>query len=382
MPNILPLGSLSHNNKGRPEWKDCILDQPLYDQFYRPIVDQKTGHQVYKPAAQIYNEWVQSIRPNADAANLLTLEEVTFVRKTIQKVLRWKTITNRPIPGVGSFLPSENIGPGMTTFEWYKWLDIPAPRGTQTFQGGENVVPNKLVTQNILWGLDYDFSLKKVDIDAFRNPRSKIHLPNQERDMLGNLMEQLAFYKEWFLFRGSDQPGLNNNLSLTGLINDPDIPDSGLDATDVTSIGSVYDLATDLAGNLVQEKFEPPFVLHLSPGVWRQAQKNKNATIFKSDFEYIKDHGEGDIKTFSDIRLNPYLIDSATETNGTGAAVAYKPGRENFFQVESYPMGAHPLPPHGFSGVDMKLIWMGRTIVTRPQAVTTAFTLTTDVNFA
>jgi len=332
---------------------------------------------------EIYNDMRKSMH---DTAFLLDPDEVTAIEQTILKVLRWKTKLDDNIPGVGPFCPVKQIGAGMKKYDWYKWLDVPAPRNTDTFEGGFDVKVLKQKTTNVLHGMDYDFHITKTDIDAARSTNGKIKLlPELQMGILQNLMEQLALYRDWYGFRGTDAGDLQD-ITITGLLNDSGLTDPGAGGIgaddDMTAQADVFHSAVELSNKLIQNKFEPPFVLDMTPGLWSQANMNRNTTSDKTDMrlilEYVGANG-GNSPIFAKVRMNPFLIDSATETNNTAAMGAFAPSMDNYFLAEAYPLGAYPLPPQGLSAYDMKLLWMGRAIVTRPAAIQYINALTINV---
>ena len=357
--------------------RDCIFDKLLRDKRTgRPVMRRgKDGQMkpVIIPAAYSYNKMAK-----AQDAYVLTPEEVTKISTTIQNVLRWGTFANEVIPGVGPFIQTEQIGRGKTEYEWYKWLNIPPPELTKDFLDGSVVKPMKAKDTKSLFGMHYDWSLTRVEVDAMQmSMGKKVHFANQQMAMMEEITAELARWRDWYIFRGTDCPGLNSNIGITGLLNDAELPDPGLDGTDLTGIGSVFTLAVKLANHLINLKHKPPFVLDMSYGVVSQANVNRNATSDNTDYKLITEYtGQGNSPIFSAVRMNPHLIDSETETNSSGAMVAYSPndaGMANYFLAESYPMSAVPLPPHGFSAVDFKLLWMGRPIIKRPTAIAKSF---------
>jgi len=357
--------------------KECFKDVSniITDKFYK----KQDGSVGVVPAAYQYNKLAKHML--GDTAYLLTPEEVTRISTSIQKVLREGTYANANVPGVGPFMQTEQIGMGMTDFKWYKWLDIPPPEFTQTGEGGSNVQPLKVETVNELWGMHYDWSLKRVELDALNSSMAQVTLPNQQTDMMMNIMESLARYRDWYIYRGTDVVGVKP-LGITGLINDPDLTATGLNGTDITGVGSAFDLAVDLANFLIENLHDPPFVLDMSHKVMARANKNRNATSDKTDMQLIREYtGEsGTSPIFNVIRTNRHIIDTLTEVSGNGAMIAYAPqtmGRRNFFLAESYPTAAYPLPPQGWAGIDFKFFWMGRTIVQRPSAIAVANSLVT-----
>jgi hypothetical protein len=342
------------------------------DQSWRQagiLTDKYVDGRLITAAEQWNNLW-----GTKDAAYLLTPDEVTKVQTEIQKVLRWQPLAD-------TISPTVNIGEGMTRFEWYKWLDVNPPRLTQTFEGGNDVKPLKQATTNYLYGMDYDFHLDKVTIDAARSSNGKIKLtPDLQMGTLSNLTEQLALYRNWFIFRGSDIPGVTD-IGIKGLVNDSNLTDPGAMGIgaddDLTAAGDVFHSAVVLANKLLQNKFQPPFDLHMTPKVFSQANKNRNTTSDKTDYKLITEYSLGAGAVFKTPVMNPFLIDSATETTSTGAMACFKSGQENFFTAQSYNLGYYPMPPKGL-GVDGKLLWMGAAIVTRPTAIQFVDALTTN----
>jgi hypothetical protein len=334
---------------------------------------------VIKTAAEKYND--QAMARFNDASYALTPEEITTIQSTILEVLMWK-------PKADGVMQTDQLGMGATKHKFYKWNRVPAPRETMTFEGGRNVIATKQEVEVELLGLDYDFHFSKTAIDAARNRVGYVQF-NKTIDVgtVSILTEFLVEYRDKYLFLGSTGAGLTSGLAKTGLLNDANLTDPGAvgNADSLVAAGNVLTAGTDLANFLIGNKFEPPFVLDLSPGVMMQALKNKNATTFISDYKYLKDleapQEFGTSSMFADIRINPYMIDSDTEVNATGAMACYKTGFQNFHIGEGYPIGYYPKVPQGL-GIDGKILWMGQTILQRPLSVAFANALTTDVHAA
>lgn len=330
---------------------------------------------VIKTAADQYNE--QAMARFNDAIYALTPEEITTIQQTILEVLMWK-------PKADGIMQTDQLGMGATKHKYYKWSKVPAPRETMTFEGGSNVIARKEEVNVELLGLDYDFHFSKPAIDAARNRVGYVQF-NKTIDVgtMSILTEFLTEYRDKYLFLGSSGANLKS-LGKTGLLNDASLTDPGAvgNADSLIAAGNVLTAGTDLANFLIGKKFEPPFVLDLSPGVMMQSLKNKNATTSISDFKFLKDleapEEFGVSRMFSQIRLNAYMIPSDIEVNATGAMACYKPGFQNFHIAESYPIGYYPKVPQGL-GIDGKILWMGQTVVQRPDSVAYAESLTTNV---
>jgi hypothetical protein len=358
--------ALHVNHEVGHEWKDVLVDQ--YDE--KGILQ--------KSAFDLRNELVDrmAVGPQKDAY-ALSPDEVTSIQKQIMSILRWKAKSDLLIDPV-------NVGAGMLTREYYTGNDVTKPRLTRTFQGGYNVMATKSKSSVELYGLDYDISIDKVSLDAGNSTQNKVHLqPSLQAFESQVIMESLVQYREWWIHRGSDVPnmvdvGIKGICNWTG-ITDPGSLGLGAD-NDLRAAGDVDYSATVIAEALIKAKFEPPFELHMTPLVYGRALKNKNATTGKTDMGYILDLNSpdhGGVKMFNSIRINPYLIDSATETVGTGAMLGMKklPTTENYV-AEAYPLGVYPMNK-GNLGWDAKILWLGGTVLQRPTAIAYKGTLTT-----
>ena len=338
-------------------WKDVLTD--VYDE--KGILQQS--------AFDLRNEVVNrlAVGPQKDAY-ALSPDEVTSIQKQIMSILRWKAKSDLLIDPV-------NIGAGMLTREYYTGNDIQHPRLTRTFQGGYNVVATKSKSSVELYGLDYDIAIDKVSLDAGNSTQNKVHLqPSLQAFESQILMESLVQYREWWIHRGSSSPnmvdvGIKGLCNWTGVTNPGAL---GLGTDDIlNAAGDVDDSAMTMATALINARFEPPFELHMTPLVYSRAHKNKNATTGVRDIKFITDMVDEETgkKMFSGVRLNPYLIASATETAATGAMLCMKklPTTENYV-AESYPLGVYPLNK-GNLGWDAKILWLGGTVLQRPTAI-------------
>ena len=310
-----------------------------------------------------------------DTAYQITAYEVTAIKKEIAHVLRHELVT----PTMST---PKNVGKGMLKYEYSTWKQVRPPRWTLDFGRGDVASTSKEATTLKFIGLDYDMHFTMPQMDMYANSNRGIAFSESlQQGTLRELTASLAQYREWALFRGSDIPNFTDT-GLTGLCNNASVTDPGalgLGGDDnLTAAGDVYHSAIVMANELINAKFKPPFVLHMTPGVFSQALKNKTGTPLVSDFQLIAEYGAKEGKQiFSDIIMNPYLIDSETETTSTGAMMVVKEDSMNFEPVESYPLGFYALPSVDL-GFDGKLLWCGGMAVYRPAAVVYADALTID----
>lgn len=309
----------------------------------------------------------------SDTSYQINADEVTAVRTEITKVLRWALKTPK-------FITTRQIGKGMLKYEYHAWNAVQHPRYSLDFARGKNVAVSKEgSTQNML-GFDYDFHVTMPQIDQASISGKKVMFNETLlQGTIRNLTESLAIYSEYSKMLGSDIPNMID-IGVKGLLNNASVTDPGAlgegSDDDLTAAGDVYHSAIVEANKLIVAKFDPPFDLMMSPGVYAQALKNKEGTPNVSDLELIFNLGvkEGN-RMFRNIIINPFMIDSETETNSTGAMACIASGEQNFEIVETYPLGFYPLPPQDL-GLDGKILWCGGSIVYRPAAVVFANTLT------
>lgn len=313
-----------------------------------------------------------------DASYQITQEEITSFEKEILHTLHHKLVTPK-------FMVTKNIGKGMKKWKFWNWTEPRAPNRSETFKGWNEDGTKKQETEIDLIGIDYDYSIGMVQRDAEENPNSIITFGETLRQgTFVELMNSLMQYRERILFRGTDIPTTYGwtNTGHTGLVNDAGLTAPGSLGT-LTTAGGVYGAALILANDLIDRDFLPPFELHMSSGVWMQANKNRNATNGKSDMQFILEDGN-----FRTPTLNHYLINAFTETNSTGAMAAFKstsekrPGMkiseiQNFRIVESYAPGVYALPLQ-YLEIPTKILWMGRTEIRRPDSIAYKGSLTID----
>ena len=80
---------------------------------------------------------------------------------------------------------------------------------------------------------------------------------------------------------------------------------------------------------------------------------------------------------FSDIKINPFLIPSETETTATGAMMGCKLLPEENYVAESYPLAVYPVVALGMTAFAAKIAYLGGTVLERPTAYSYASGLTT-----
>lgn len=315
-------------------------------------------------------------RMGYDTQYLVAPKEVEFIKPTIIEALRWT-------PSIDQIAPTDNIGPGMLKYTYYKYNKLVGPELSQDFEHRSNVYASTTEATVELHGLQYDWHFPKTWVDASNNPNALYHLqPGLMEGNMRELTKELALYRNKYLYRGTDCAGMTD-VGITGLLNasgTTTAPSVGLgNDNDVTATGDGPDLASKMAGVLIAEKFEPPFVLDLSPGLMRQFGVNRTTVEHTSDLDLMyMMKGENGANMFSMIRSNPFMLDTETEVNATGSCAIYKPGYDNFRIGESYALNYYPLPPTSL-GIDGKLLWMGQMVIPRPKAISVRTGVTTNV---
>ena len=310
-----------------------------------------------------------------DTAYQFTTDEITKISNVIEDFIRWDTVS-------GGFMHSEFIGNGIRDIEFYRYVDVQAPRLTQTFTRGTVVYTAKEKVTTELIGFDYDMYFDVVSMDAMTNPNVAMKFTQNLWDgTKDQLIKSLVQYKEHALHFGTAVTGLLDvgikGWCNTSGINAPaNISQGGDDL--MTTIGDVYHAATILATSLILDKHKPPFTLHMSPGVYVQGMQNVTAATGISDLNHIFNLGK-DVNNpiFNKIIMNPYLLANATETTTTGAMGVTKDGEQNMSLKESYPIGYYPLPPTGL-GSEGKILWMGVMEVKQPTSIAFRNALTTN----
>jgi hypothetical protein len=342
-------------------WKNVAKPQYAYNPKTRQI-------DLIKDQFEVHDEQIKHQFGSQADAYVLSPDELTSIRTQIMEVLRWQAKSQLLIDSV-------DIGAGMQTAEYYTANDVTKPRLTRNFRGGINVEATKSKSTVELYGMDYDISLDKVAIDAGNSTANKVHLtPSLQAFETNTLIKSLIQYREWYIHRGTSIPNFTD-IGIKGLCNWSGVTSPGalgLGADDnLKDPGDIDDAAAQCAGALIDAKFEPPFELHMTPKLYNKAYRNKNATTGKRDLEFINsltDDNTG-LKMFNKIKLNPYLIASATETTSTCAILCVKklPTTENYV-AEPYALGVYPLQT-GSLGWDAKILWFGGTVLQRPTAV-------------
>jgi hypothetical protein len=326
-----------------------------------------------------YND-VKRLQFGNDAAYVIKTEQLTWLQNKIASYLRWKEISESSIPNVF-------VGAGTTKVELAKNNNVGAPRPTKTLDNGKyQNAAFETSTFNLI-GLDYDIYLDKITVDAGNNTQNKkvVYTPNPQQNQMNAFSESMVEYVEWFKWRGYDVPGLTGVVptTYTGIVNTTGFTNPGAlglgDDDNLTAVGDVYDSAITMADYLINLKFEPPFDLHWTPKVMSTALKSVSATAErKSDLQMIRElaNPNGSGRMFNNIYMNPFLINSATETTSTGAMAVIKSRPEENFIANSYPIGVYPMTTLGM-GWAIKMLWYGGYVANRPEAVCFADNLTT-----
>ena len=365
----------------------------LYDQALKSMGEQlcvdtldREG-KIVQSAADQYNSlrFNQGYRWPKDTTYFFHPSEVTAIETMIQEILRWEPMSNEVINGA-PFLPEVDIGRGKTKFNWFKETDVPAPEWSQSFEQVNNTLPGVTDTTPELLGMMYRYHLTMPEVDAANGSGSIFKLqPNKQVAIMRSLTKSLRLYQEYYKFMGGKVPNMADfSATITGLLNDSGVTaQTTLTASNdniLTAAGDIPYAATELANILMANKLKPPFVLDVSPGVLMQANINIDTGGQPiSDTERLfKLTDEKKQALFSSIRVNPFIMGVETETNATAAMACFKPAKDNFFYVYSYPLSFYPLPPTTL-GVDGALLFSGRTIVQRPEAIAYASPMTVAV---
>ena len=332
-----------------------------------------------------YIQWKREHRDINDAEYPLIQQEIQHIYENILPVLHWQDRW-------GDAFTNLDIGRGITKYTFAKYNQIGpanAPQRTQTFESKWDAGVNKATTDLELHGWQYDFHIPRTWIDAQNNSKAVFHFnSDMYTDTMTECVRSLAEARQYFLFNGTQVSGLFDDVAIKGLCNNASLtapPSLGLGAdNDLTEYGDVVKSANILATQLVTRKATPPFGLWLSPGVWAQAAVNINPYNSKSDLQVIMEMCGIDPKPgvnqqggmFSFCLPNPFILQSTTETNATGAMCCVKPSDVTARSIESYPLSAYPMPQITM-GIDAKVLWMGITEVRRPEWVAFKNSLTT-----
>lgn len=309
-----------------------------------------------------------------DASYQLTPQEVEAINSEILHVLRWDTI--EPIKSI----PTKNVGKGLKRWKSYVWSSVEKPAFSLEFPRTNTTAIKKTETEWTLRGYHYDYEIDMVTLDAMQNSNAVVRFgENYQSGLLTELTAQLLETSIWSLFRGGDIPGYLDD-GKKGIVNHASVQDPGamgLGADDnLTASGDYPYSVHKMATKLLTAKFAAPYELHLTPGCYAQAVVNFDSTNKIFDFELLQNDVTRGL--LSRIVVNPFLIDSETEVNATGAMMLCKPGAQNFQIIESYSLGLYPLPSQGL-GIEGKLLWCGGVEIRRPTSIVYCDALTNNI---
>ena len=361
-----------HGEQDQALVRDLLVDDLQYDPRTQLPALKDGKVIVTKNRFQKWNDQAYT-RGTRDDTSFIHSNEVSAYKAMIERFIRWPA----PKPEI---MPERDIGRGMLKWSYFRTNDVPAPESSITMEQRDNTIPTNTQYDANLLGFYYDYHLDMVTRDAGNNPNAIFNLMPRKQDyIMQELTRSMAVYKQWYHYRGTSITPMRD-LGITGLINDSGVTNQTTigNSGSLTTYGNIKKAAGALAATLLEAKRFPPYTLDITPGVFIQAAtQNLNIYTGKSELQELYDMTDTNKQMmFNNIRINPFLIAGATETNSTGAIACYKIGEEDFEFVYSYPMAFYPLPPITL-GVDGKLLFMGRTILMQPSAVAYGGSLTT-----
>ena len=330
-------------------------------------------HEVVQDPWSLQNDRLRTI--GRDAYTTVP-DQVTFIQNKIQQTLLWSAKSQFAITPL-------NIGAGNLKVTYYTNDDLPIPRATRSFSGGIGIKQAFTESTVELYGWDYDIELSRVEVDA-GNAQSHLQLsPNIQQNNVNNIVRKAVYWREYDIFQGSEGPGYEADIGKNGICNwsgltAPATLGRGSDSN-IATLGDGPDAAAKIWVSLINAKMEGPFSLHMTPGVAACFANLFDTTgTRKSDLTVIRemvDHeGNG---MFSDIKINPFLIPSETETTATGAMMGCKLLPEENYVAESYPLAVYPVVALGMTAFAAKIAYLGGTVLERPTAYSYASGLTT-----
>lgn len=304
-----------------------------------------------------------------DAQYVLQPQELRQVDTDVRSVIYSKAVAQK-------FLPTRQIGKGMTKHRYYKAVAPSAPIFSQDFlPESMDKVPKEEFDVDLL-GISKDYFISMRDIDASRNPKSAYDFETKIDTLhLREITALISDYKERILWRGEDIAAADiSNIAggLTGIFNDSNVQSAagvlGLGSDDdLTAAGDGVQAVGYLADLLLNKYFEPPYVLVLTPGVYGRFMKNIDTTTNLSDMERILSLTTKDkTSLLSEIYVTPHLGKSTDEL----AMIAPRSpaGDPTIEIIESYPIWHYPINTTSL-GIQGKILWMGAAAVKRPNGI-------------
>lgn len=301
-----------------------------------------------------------------DAAYELHPMELRHIDKNVKSVIYSKAVAQK-------FVPTRQIPRGQIQHRFYKAVAPSAPIFSQDFlPESMDKVPKEEYTIDLV-GISKDYFISMRDIDASRNS----DYLNDKIDTLSvrEITALISDFKERIIWRGEDIASADPSAiagGLTGIFNDANVQSAagslGLGGDDdLTAAGDGPQAVGYLADLLLNQYFEPPFVLVMTPGVYGRFMKNIDTTTNLTDMERILSMTTKDKNSLlGGIYTTPHLGKTTDEL--CLIAPRDPAGNPTIEVVESYPVWHYPINTTSL-GIQGKILWMGASKVIRPNAV-------------
>lgn len=320
-----------------------------------PTINRQTG--------QIDHAWdrfnAQMARAGRDA-DVLNEAQKTYLENMILESLQWESMYQVAID-------TQDIGPGLTKYEFRKNNAVPAPDITQTFESGTNVVVTGTDTTVKLYGLQYDIHLDKVTLDAGnRTSGAKVnYTPGIQTNQIDEITRNLVDWWNHWIFWGSAYDGFTKDLGVLGICNYTGLTNITPTDTTLTTAGDIVKLVGEMENGLYESKIKKKgntVQVHLSPKVYAKANTLYNS-FGKSDLDFLREkYGTANVMP------NPYILEATSETTSTGAALVGIKLPAKYNKVATpYPLAFYPKTSSDL-GWNAKILVYGGVVLERPEA--------------
>jgi uncharacterized linocin/CFP29 family protein len=280
------------------------------------------------------------------------------------------------------------IPAGKMVQEFYEWEELEGALFTYSLEEQNLLKLTKKVNLQRLIGMRVDFEMGKVETDAMRSSGL-----SYESDVLRLGSQRMSQFIDRAVFLGTSARDMRGSMALTieGMYNKTGVQTieagAGLD-DDITAVGDGPDTVLRAINQLVAQNHYGPYDLVISPGVWSQLIKNRNATSDRTDMSLIMDFPriDSDGNTLKEaairsIRVTKELY-AGDEANSYGQLMLCETKKENMEVLINYDIqrlnlfngGLNPRLAYQFC-----LIAGMAANVKRPNAIVVAKDLTLDV---
>lgn len=293
-----------------------------------------------------------------DAQYLLLPEEVKEIDRDVRRIVYRSAVAEK-------IFGTKNIPAGLHKWDVHYATQPSAPIFSLDFLPESMDKVDKEVVTHYLTGISKDYFISMKDIDA---SRSSSYL-NDKIDTLHlrEITALVADFKERVWWRGYDILGADPgsiNTNVVGIVTASGI-NSFLANGTAAKLGTAGDGlkgVSNAVGELVIDKYQPPFDTVMTPYVYAQLALNRNSTTFETDIEGMHRMvaEDGVTKLIRNVHLSEHLLNAADDGSAS-AWVFIAPkniiGEPTVELLTSYPVWHYPITTNTL-GIQGKVLCM------------------------